>query len=143
MLLILVPPKLTKTPDRSYTFHERESVKLTCQAFGFPPPVIQWSRPLFTLPKGRSSVSNGTLSIQDYKPEDTGTYMCTATNKLLSTRVLTALGVPTLESGNNLKKLYASFNLAVCYCLLFFGERVEWEGEQRLCKCNKLSQRIT
>lgn len=99
LYLILVFPKLTKIPDRSYTFHEGAIIKLSCDAFGFPSPVIQWSRPLFALPKGRSRVNNGSLSIQGYKPEDTGTYICTATNKLGSTRSLTALGVTTLETG--------------------------------------------
>ena len=76
-------------------------MKVTCQAFGFPPPVIQWSRAFTALPKGRSSVNNGTLSIKDFSPEDTGTYVCTATNKLGTTRTLAALGVHTytLETG--------------------------------------------
>ncbi|KAL9962306.1 hypothetical protein ACROYT_G031394 [Oculina patagonica] len=98
-------PKLTKIPDRSYTFHEGAIIKLSCDAFGFPSPVIQWSRPLFALPKGRSRVNNGSLSIQGYKPEDTGTYICTATNKLGSTRSLTALGVTTLETGASCDKI--------------------------------------
>ena len=99
MLPILVPPKLTKIPHRSYTIYEGDSAKLVCEAFGFPTPVIQWARPFSALPKGRSSVSNGTLSILDFRPEDSGTYMCTARNKLGSTRALTALGVRILESG--------------------------------------------
>ena len=99
MLLTLVPPKLIKIPHRSYTIYEGETAKLTCEAFGFPTPVIQWSRPFSALPKGRSSVSNGTLAIQDFRPEDSGTYMCTAKNKLGSTRTLTALGVRILETG--------------------------------------------
>lgn len=63
VLLISVPPKLTKIPHRSYTIYEGDTAKLTCEAFGFPTPVIQWTRPFSALPKGRSSVDNGTLSI--------------------------------------------------------------------------------
>jgi len=62
-LFLEVPPKLTKIPHRSYTIYEGDTAKLTCEAFGFPTPVIQWTRPFSALPKGRSSVDNGTLSI--------------------------------------------------------------------------------
>lgn len=91
---------MSKTPDRLETVNEGATAKLTCEAFGVPRPVIQWYRPLFALPKGRSSVHKETLSIQDFSPEDTGTYMCTATNKLGSTRAMTVLGIHTLETGN-------------------------------------------
>ena len=98
---VLVPPKLTKIPDRSYTIYEGATAELSCEAFGFPPPTIAWTRPLFALPKERSSVSHGTLRIEDFRPGDTGTYMCTATNKLGSVKTLTALGIHELETGKN------------------------------------------
>ena len=97
---VLVPPHLTKMPDRSHAFNEGVIVELKCEAFGVPPPVIQWSRPLFAFSKGRTSVNNGSLSIQDFRHEDTGTYMCTATNKLGSTRSPTALSIQMLEKGD-------------------------------------------
>lgn len=117
--MILVPPKLTKIPDRSYTIYEGDTAKLTCEAFGFPTPVIQWTRPFSALQKGRNNVNNGTLSIQDFRPEDTGTYMCTATNNLGSTRTLTALGVRILESGI----LYFQGSLGFCLFLSRVGKR--------------------
>lgn len=127
MSLILVPPKLTKVPHRSYTIYEGDTAKMACEAFGFPAPVIQWTRPFSALPKERSSVNNGTLSIQDFRPEDTGTYTCTATNKLGSKRTLTALGVHTLETGNVIVLggfILASFIslvfIFVCLCLFVF-----------------------
>ena len=101
MFWVLVPPHLTKMPDRSHTFYEGVTAQLQCEAFGVPPPVIQWSRPLFAFPKGRTSVNNGLLSIQDFRHEDTGTYMCTATNKLGSARTPTVLSIQRLEKGNH------------------------------------------
>jgi len=103
-LAVEVPPHLTKMPDCSHTFIEGVIVELKCEAFGVPPPVIQWSRPLFAFSKGRTSVNNGSLSIQDFRPEDTGTYMCTATNKLGSTQSPTALNIQTLETVCEQKK---------------------------------------
>lgn len=87
-------------PDRLHTFYEGVTAQLQCEAFGVPPPVIQWSRPLFAFPKGRTSVNNGSLSIQDFRHEDTGTYMCTATNKLGFTQTPTVLSIQRLETGN-------------------------------------------
>lgn len=123
VLLILVPPKLTKIPHRWYTIYEGDTAKLTCEAFGFPTPVIQWTRPFSALPKRRSSVDNGTLSIQDFRPEDTGTYMCTATNKLGSTQTLTALGVHTLETGNVIYfRVFLAFTLTIILIVVCGGE---------------------
>ena len=59
--------------------------------FGFPSPKIVWSRGLVPLPQGRTSVSNGTLDISHFDLKDSGTYQCTASNKLGSVSALTTL----------------------------------------------------
>ena len=64
---------------------------VSCQAFGFPPPIIVWSRGLVSLPQGRSTVTNGTLNISNFNPQDVGPYQCKATNKLGSVTALTTL----------------------------------------------------
>ena len=66
---------------------------ITCEAFSYPPAVITWTRALVALPKGRSSVNNGVLTIQGFSTVDTGTYACTARNKLGSVKANVALGI--------------------------------------------------
>ena len=86
-----VPPRFTKTPNRVITVNRGKNASASCQAFGFPSPKIVWSRGLVPLPQGRTSVSNGTLHISDFDPKDSGTYQCTASNKLGSVNALTTL----------------------------------------------------
>ena len=80
-----------KTPNRVITVNRGKNASASCQAFGFPSPKIVWSRGLVPLPQGRTSVSNGTLHISDFDPKDSGTYQCTASNKLGSVNALTTL----------------------------------------------------
>ena len=43
------------------------------------------------LPQGRTTVTNGTLNISNFSPQDVGPYQCKATNKLGSVTTLTTL----------------------------------------------------
>ena len=82
----------TKIPDRVITVKEHSTASIVCQAFGFPQPVIQWSRAFSVpLPQGRSVVVNGTLQISRFSFEDIGSYQCKATNKLGLVTTITAL----------------------------------------------------
>ena len=53
--------------------------------------MIVWSRGLVPLPRGRTTVINGTLNISNFSPQDVGPYQCKATNKLGSVTSLTTL----------------------------------------------------
>ncbi|XP_022809827.1 basement membrane-specific heparan sulfate proteoglycan core protein-like [Stylophora pistillata] len=90
-LLVEVPPRFTKIPNRVITVKRGAKASVSCQAFGFPSPNIVWSRGLVPLPQGRTSLSNGTLEILDFGPKDSGTYQCTVSNKLGSVSGLTSL----------------------------------------------------
>ena len=81
----------TKIPDRVITVKEDSTASIVCEAFGFPPPIIQWSRAFSSLPQGRSVVVNGTLNISRFSLHDTGSYQCKATNKLGSVATTTTL----------------------------------------------------
>ena len=54
---------------------------MTCQVTGNPPPdQVTWSKSLGSLPNSRNIVSQGTLSILNLTTDDSGSYVCTATN---------------------------------------------------------------
>ena len=95
-----VGPRLTEVPERFLVITEEAVASLTCEAFGYPPSVITWTRSLGSLPRRRSSIRNGTLTIRDFYIADTGTYVCTASNKLGSVSVATTLGFQRKIGGN-------------------------------------------
>ena len=71
---------------------ENSIASVSCRAFGFPPPTVVWSKAFgASLPQGRTTVTNGTLSISNFSPQDDDTYQCKATNKLGSVSARTIL----------------------------------------------------
>ena len=97
-------------PGRFLVVEEDAVASITCEAFSYPPSVITWTRVLAALPKGRSSVNNGVLTIRDFSIRDTGTYACTATNKLGSVTAVTALGIQRKPSKQcSLQNFFLSF----------------------------------
>jgi len=90
-LFVEVSPTFTEVPDRVVKVTANSVASIPCQAFGFPPPKVVWSRGLVPLPQGRTIVANGTLNISKFSPEDVGPYQCKATNKLGSVSALTTL----------------------------------------------------
>lgn len=79
-------------PDRFRLIEEGTKAVISCEALSNPPSTITWTRALATMPKGRSTVHNGTLSIQDFSMADSGMYVCTARNKLGSVSAFATLG---------------------------------------------------
>ncbi|KAJ7370643.1 Roundabout 1 [Desmophyllum pertusum] len=86
-----VPPQFTETLDRVIKVTYNSVASISCRVFGFPAPTIVWSRGLVSLPQGRTTITNGTLNISNFSPQDSGTYQCKATNKLGYVRALTTL----------------------------------------------------
>lgn len=56
----------------------------TCSATGPPNPVIIWSKFQGSVPAARSVTSEGTLTIMNVRIDDSGSYVCNATNALAS-----------------------------------------------------------
>ena len=71
--------------------NENNSTEIICEAIGYPPPTVVWSRTNGTL-SDRVSVSDSfpgnmtrvsaNLTITNASREDTGVYMCSANNSV-------------------------------------------------------------
>lgn len=80
-LFLPVPVKFTKTPH-SVVIEEGQNAKLSCQASGFPEPVITWSAPFSSRRMFANDSSNGFLIIDNATLNDSESYTCTAKNDL-------------------------------------------------------------
>ena len=62
-----------------------KNVTIACTATGQPQPSITWSKAVGSLPKDRTEVMKGNLTINKVTKKDWGTYVCEAENMLGST----------------------------------------------------------
>ena len=72
---------IAKKPS-SVNAEEGENVTLLCKASGPPIPTIRWQKPLGHLPRGRTAVIDGNMTILSVTKKDTGTYLCSVKNVL-------------------------------------------------------------
>ena len=73
-------PIFTTLPPSLASPAQGTKFQANCQAEGYPRPVITWSRSVLPLPAGRTEVNQGTLTIKNLSPADSGLYDCVATN---------------------------------------------------------------
>ena len=59
-----------------------ENVRLQCKATGLPIPTITWRRAFGSLPRGKTAVHDGKLTIRNIAKADSGDYACSAKNFL-------------------------------------------------------------
>ena len=59
-----------------------ENERLQCKATGLPKPTITWHRSFGSLPKGKTAVVDGNLTIRNIAKADSGDYACLAKNFL-------------------------------------------------------------
>ena len=57
-------------------------MRLQCKATGLPIPTITWRRAFGSLPKGKTSATDGNLTIRNIAKTDKGDYVCSAKNFL-------------------------------------------------------------
>jgi len=79
---VKVPTKFMTKPKKSVTAFKSWDTVLKCDIFGYPFPVITWSRPLKQLPVNRHIISGNKLTIKDTTEDDDGAYLCQGANEL-------------------------------------------------------------
>ena len=80
-------------PSKELIVQEEQNVTIACTATGQPQPSITWSKPFGGLPKDRTEVMQGNLTIYKVEKKDGGTYICKVENILGSTTALAQLMV--------------------------------------------------
>ena len=86
-------PVFTKVPPLHAAPVQSTTFQVTCQAEGFPRPTVIWSRVGMPLPAGRVEVNQGTLTIKNLSPVDSGLYECIATNIMGTKKTRTNVAV--------------------------------------------------
>ncbi|KAL9952539.1 hypothetical protein ACROYT_G039808 [Oculina patagonica] len=82
MLSVQVSAVITRKPS-SVIVEEGQNVNLICQASGQPTPTVTWRKAFSQLlPKEKTSVVDGKLTIRTIAKSDGGTYACSAKNLL-------------------------------------------------------------
>ena len=101
-------PVFTKVPPPHTAPVQSTTFQVTCQAEGFPRPTVTWSRVGMPLPAGRVEVNQGTLTIKNLIPADSGLYDCVATNIMGTKKARTNVAVQR-PLGLYIHKLVALF----------------------------------
>ena len=66
---------------------------LVCKASGLPLPTIKWQKPLGHLPRGRTAVIDGNMTILSVTKKDLGAYVCSVKNLFGEDSVLAVIAV--------------------------------------------------
>ncbi|CAH3046810.1 unnamed protein product, partial [Porites evermanni] len=80
-LTVQVAALITQKPS-SVIVEEGENVNLVCKASGLPIPTVTWQKPLGHLPREKTTVIDGNMTILRVTKEDRGTYVCSVKNLL-------------------------------------------------------------
>ncbi|KAL9961652.1 hypothetical protein ACROYT_G030640 [Oculina patagonica] len=88
-LTVKVPTKFVTKPKKSVTTYKSWDTILKCDIFGYPFPVISWTRSLKRLPVNRHVIDGNKLTIYNTTEEDDGAYVCQGANELGSVMAVT------------------------------------------------------
>ena len=80
----LTVPAQIKLSSKALFAEEGQNVTIACTATGQPQPSITWSKAFGNLPKDKTEVLSGNLTIYNVTKKDRGTYICKAKNLLKS-----------------------------------------------------------
>ena len=91
-------PGFVLTPPPSITVTENDDVILRCRAIGYPVPEITWFKGLTEVNQNLYTSDSGTLTIQDIKFADHGSYRCEAQSFVGKAKFTTTI---TVEGNRN------------------------------------------
>ena len=83
-LVVVRLPRFTHKPPAKIVTFTGKTMTLNCSAEGDPQPVISWRREGGQLPRDRTVMTDGSLTIKDLRKEDEGVYVCVATSSAVS-----------------------------------------------------------
>nr|XP_022322237.1 hemicentin-1-like isoform X1 [Crassostrea virginica] len=106
-LRMFIPPRITDVTQTQYSIQQGRNIVLPCRAEGRPQPQIAWEKDGEELTGSYHYrlLRSGWLLIPYSRPDDTGTYRCTATNTAGQDQVTMTLTVhmpPRIEEGPRL-----------------------------------------
>ncbi len=81
----IVRPHVTLHPGPIYVKEGADVTLPVCHVTGYPQPGVTWSRPLGKLPQASAYSNHGnrsTLEVRNVQSDDSGEYICTASNLL-------------------------------------------------------------
>ena len=82
MCLLFSVAALIRQKPSSVIVEEGENVNLECKASGLPMPTVTWRKAFGHLPRGKTTVIDGNMTMLSVTKEDRGTYVCTVKNLL-------------------------------------------------------------
>ncbi|CAF93423.1 unnamed protein product, partial [Tetraodon nigroviridis] len=96
-------PKIRENKTQTITVDEGQQAMLRCSAEGTPRPMVSWISPRRRVFTGRSHGrvtvhNNGTLEIKSAEVQDSGVYLCLASNSAGNDTLMTSLAVKSLGS---------------------------------------------
>ena len=87
--LFAVPAKFITEPKRSLTVYKTWDTIIKCDIFGYPSPVITWTRSRSELPINRHVINGNKLTIKNTTKDDDGAYVCQGANQLRNVMAVT------------------------------------------------------
>ncbi|KAL9961634.1 hypothetical protein ACROYT_G030617 [Oculina patagonica] len=81
-ITVKVPAKFLSEPKKSITAYKSWDTILKCDIFGYPTPVIKWTRTHNQVLTNRHVIDGNKLTIKNTTEDDDGAYLCEGANEL-------------------------------------------------------------
>ena len=111
-----VPPEIITSPQPNLRAVTGSTVKMTCETFGAPKPIVKWYHGQDEVNDGNryniNITNDGSMINKDVSIYDDGEYLCTATNKYGNVH---AKGRLTVLRNTRITKVTLTFNKYIRY----------------------------